>query len=96
MPAWFMKFPDRMNSGTARRAKFCVWETASWMGIVNGNSGYWRKKSVPAIPMAKATGIPSRIRTTKAHDTSSINPTSQSGRPLDGSRFGISVAPQSP
>jgi hypothetical protein len=53
-----------MNSGIARRRKFCVWESTCWTGMVNGNVGFWRKKATPEIPKAKGTGIPINMKRT--------------------------------
>ncbi len=36
IPEPLSRFPAKMNSGTASRAKFWVWDTVSWMGIVKG------------------------------------------------------------
>ena len=58
-----------MNSGTASSAKFCVSVTVSWIGMVAGSSGCWRKNSAPEIPIANATGMPITISTAKAMRT---------------------------
>ena len=65
MPELLRKLPARMNSGTASSAKFCVSVTASWIGIVEGSSGCCRKNTLPEMPIANATGMPSSRRTVK-------------------------------
>jgi hypothetical protein len=72
IPDLFITLPATMNSGTASSAKFCVCDTVTCIGIVNGNSECWRKNSVPEMPMAKATGMPISNKTPKAMATMSI------------------------
>ena len=72
MPELFMKLPARMNSGTASSAKFCVCVIVSCTGIVGGSSGCCRKKTVPEMPIANATGMPINSSTAKTRSTSSI------------------------
>ena len=43
------------------------------MGIVNGNVGCWRKKAMPEIPKAKATGIPISIKRKNRINTNVIS-----------------------
>ncbi len=72
MPEWFMKLPASTNSGTASSAKFCVSVIVSCTGMVEGNSGCWKKNTRPEMPIAKATGMPISIRIVKAIRTSVI------------------------
>jgi hypothetical protein len=40
IPDLLRKLPAMMNRGTARSAKFCVCDTVTWTGMVNGRSGF--------------------------------------------------------
>jgi hypothetical protein len=72
IPAPFIRLPARINIGTARSAKFCVWEIESCMGMVIGRLRCCRKNRNPDIPIAKATGIPVRRNNVNTHTTNSI------------------------
>ena len=76
MPALFIRLPARMKSGTASSAKFCVSVMVSWIGMVEGSSGCWRKNTQPEMPMANATGMPISNSTVNATSTQIIR-----GRP---------------
>src|SRR5688572_26147306 len=73
IPALFIRLPARMNIGTARSAKFCVSVTVSWIGMVEGSSGCWRKNTQPEMPIANATGMPISRKTVKATRTQIIS-----------------------
>jgi hypothetical protein len=66
MPEWLRKLPAMMKSGIASSAKFCVCDTVSWIGMVEGSSGCCRKNTQPAMPIANATGMPMTSSTAKA------------------------------
>ena len=72
MPEWLRKLPAMMKSGIASSAKFCVCETVSWIGMVEGSSGCCRKNTQPAMPMANATGMPMTSSSAKATTTQII------------------------
>ncbi len=72
-PVSFMRFAAKMKSGIASSGKFCVCEIASWMVMVKGSCPvYCRKKKVPEMPIANATGIPIARKTMNMIVTSSI------------------------
>jgi hypothetical protein len=69
MPEWLRKLPAMMKSGIASSAKFCVCDTVSWIGMVEGSSGCWRKNTQPEMPIANATGMPIASSNTNAMTT---------------------------
>jgi hypothetical protein len=72
IPEWLRKLPAMMKSGMASSAKFCVCDTVSWIGMVEGSSGCCRKKTQPEMPIANATGMPMTSSTRNAITTQVI------------------------
>jgi hypothetical protein len=74
IPVSFRRLAANIKRGIASNGKFCVCEIGSCIIIVKGSCGFCRKKTVPEMPMAKATGIPITRKMINRINTSSIFP----------------------
>ena len=72
MPDSLRRLPANMKRGMASSTKLCVWVRGSCTGMLDGRVGWEKKKTVPAMPMAKQTGIPMSINMKKVANTSVI------------------------
>src|SRR5690606_38598237 len=73
MPLAFIKWPARTKNGTARSGKLWLIEATFCTAMDSGMPESMTKKTKPAIPVAKATGMPATMSTTKTIEISSIS-----------------------
>ena len=72
IPVLFIMCPARTKSGTARSGKLCDALATCWTPMEIGMKPEFRKKEKPAMPMAKAIGMPSTKSPKKTMERSSM------------------------
>ena len=73
MPLSFIKWPEKTKNGTASSGKLWLIEAIFCTPIDVGIVGSVTKNKKPEIPIAKATGAPTAIKTAKTRPRISIS-----------------------
>ena len=87
MPLSFMRWPASTKNGTASSGKLWLIEAIFCTPTDSGMPASTTKNTKPAMPVAKATGIPTTMHTTKTMEISSMSvQKGRSGTPVRAER----------
>ena len=86
MPLSFIRWPASTKNGTASSGKLWLIDGDLLHANRHRHAGVVTKKTKPAMPVAKATGMPATISTTKTIEISSMSGAEATDRALGGSR----------